>query len=153
MNTTLVTRTAGLIIACLLAALPVAAQDASIPSIGADGSPSAEQLESAIQSIEARGGLDEELSASIVQQLRSAQAQLQSRIDAEAAAAAYSESLASDPAETEALRASLDAAHLILDHHVPVVALILVRRAEARAGGHAAQKLRRLVSPAGFSPA
>ena len=109
MNTTLVTRTAGLIIACLLAALPVAAQDASIPGIGADGGPSAEQLESAIQSIEAQEGLDEELSGSIVQQLRNAQAQLQNRIAAEAAAAAYSDSLTSAAAETETLRASLDA--------------------------------------------
>ena len=109
MNTTLVTRAAGLMIACLLAALPVAAQDVAIPRIGADGSPSAEQLESAIQSVEAREGLSDEVRASIIDQLRDAQTQVQNRLAAEASAAAFTDSLSTAPAETEALRAGLDA--------------------------------------------
>jgi len=108
-NTTFVTRAAGLIIACFLAALPVAAQDVAIPRIGADGSPSAEQLESAIQSVEAREGLSDEVRASIIDQLRDAQTQVQNRLAAEAAAAAFTDSLSTAPAETETLRAGLDA--------------------------------------------
>jgi len=108
-NTTFVTRTAGLIVACFLAALPAAAQDVAIPSIGADGSPSAEQLESAIQSVEAREGLSDEVRRSIIDQLRDAQTQVQNTFAAEAAAVAYTDSLSTAPAETETLRAGLDA--------------------------------------------
>jgi potassium efflux system protein len=109
MNTTLVTRAAGLMIACLLAALPVAAQDVTIPRIGADGTLSIEQIESAIQSVEARDGLSNELRSSIVEQLRDARTQVQNRLTAETTAAAYTDSLSTAPAETESLRASLDA--------------------------------------------
>ena len=109
MNTTFITRAAGLIVACFLAALPVAAQDVAIPSIGADGSPSVEQLESAIQSVEAREGLSDEVRASIIDQLRDAQRQIQNRLAAEAAATAFTDSLNTAPAEAAALRAELDA--------------------------------------------
>lgn len=108
MNATFVTRAAGLIVACFLAALPVAAQDVAIPRIGADGGPSTEQLESAIQSVEAREGLSDEIRSSIIDQLRDAQTQVQNRLAAEAAAVAFTDSLSTAPAETEALRAGLD---------------------------------------------
>jgi potassium efflux system protein len=108
-NTTIVTRAAGLIVACLLAALPVAAQDVAIPRIGTDGSPSVEQLESAIQSVEAREGLSDEVRASIIDQLRDARTQVQNTLASEADAAAFTDSLSTAPAETERLRADLDA--------------------------------------------
>jgi len=109
MNTTLVIRAAGLMIACLLAALPVAAQDVTIPKIEADGSLSIEQIESAIQSVVAREGFSDELRSSIVEQLRDARTQVQNRLAAETTAAAYTDSLLTAPAETESLRAGLDA--------------------------------------------
>ena len=109
MNTTFVTRTAGLIVACFLAAPPVAAQDVAIPSIGVDGSLTVEQLESAIQSVEAREGLGDEVRSGVIDQLRDAQTQVQNRLAAEAAALAYTESLSTAPAESAALRAGLDA--------------------------------------------
>ena len=109
MNTTLVTRATGLMIACLLAALPVAAQDVTIPRIGADGSLSVEQIESAIQSVAAREGFSDELRSSVVEQLRDAQTQIQNRLAAETTAAAHIDSLLTAPAETESLRAGLDA--------------------------------------------
>ena len=109
MNTTLVTRAAGLMIACLLATVPVAAQDVTIPGIAADGSLSIEQIESAIQSIATREEISDEVRSSIVEQLRDAQAQVQNRLAAETAASAYTDSLLTAPAETESLRAGLDA--------------------------------------------
>jgi potassium efflux system protein len=108
-KTTFVTRAAGLIVTCFLVSLPAAAQDVAIPGIGADGSLSIEQIESAIQSIEAREGLSDEIRGSIIDQLRDAQTQVQNRLAAEAAATAYTDSLSTAPAETETLRAGLDA--------------------------------------------
>ena len=110
MNTTFVTRAAGLIVACFLAALPAAAQDVAIPSIGVDGSLSVNQLESAIQSVQAREGLSDEIRSSVIDQLRDAQTQVQNRLAAEAAATDFADSLSTAPAETAALRADLDAA-------------------------------------------
>jgi potassium efflux system protein len=110
MNTTLVTRAAGLMIACLLAALPVAAQDLTISNIAADGSLSLEQLESAIQSVEASDGISDEIRSSVIDQLSDAQTHVQNRLAAEVAAEVYTDSLNTAPAETEALRAGLDAA-------------------------------------------
>ena len=109
MNTTLVTRIAGLVLACLLATLPVAAQDVSIPRIAADSSLSIEQIEAAIQSLAAREGISDEMRSSVVEQLRDAQTQIQNRLAAETTAAAHTNSLLTAPAETESLRADLDA--------------------------------------------
>ena len=100
MNTTLVTRAAGLVIACLLAALPVAAQDVTIPNIAADGSLSIERIDSAIQSVAAREGISDEIRGSVVEQLRDAQTQVQNRLAAETTAAAHTDSLVTAPAET-----------------------------------------------------
>jgi hypothetical protein len=108
LNTTLVTRAAGLMMACLLAALPVAAQDVAIPKIATDGSLSIEQIESAIQSIAAREGLDDEVRGRIVELLRDARTQIGNRIAAETAAATYTDALVTAPAETASLRAGLD---------------------------------------------
>lgn len=108
MNTIFVTRTAGLIVACFFLALPVAAQDVTIPNIGADGSLSVEQLESAIQSVQAREGVSEEVRNSVIDQLQDAQTQVRNRLAAEAAAAAFTDSLSTAPAEVETLRADLD---------------------------------------------
>jgi potassium efflux system protein len=108
-NTTLVTRAAGLVIACLLVTLPVSAQDVTIPKITADGSLSIERIESAIQSVAAREGIDDESRSSIVEQLRDAQTQIKNRLAAETTATAYADSLMTAPAETELLRAGLDA--------------------------------------------
>lgn len=72
MNTTLVTRAVSLVIVCLLAALPVAAQDVAIPKIAADGSLSIEQIESAMQSVTAREGISDEVRGDVVEQLRDA---------------------------------------------------------------------------------
>ena len=108
MNTTLVTRAAALMIACLLAALPVAAQDVTIPEIAADGSLSIEQIESAIQSVAAREGISDEIRGTVVEQLRDAQTQVRNKLAAETTAAAHTDSLLTAPAETESLRAGLD---------------------------------------------
>ncbi|MCO4812705.1 MAG: mechanosensitive ion channel [Gammaproteobacteria bacterium] len=109
MNTTLVTRAAGLMMACLLAAVPVAAQDVAIPKIATDGSLSIEQIESVIQSIAAREGIDDEVRGRIVEQLRDARTQIGNRLAAETTAAAHTDSLMTAPAETASLRAGLDA--------------------------------------------
>ena len=108
MNTTLVTRAAGLVIACLLAALPVAAQDVSIPRVAADGNLSIEQIESAIQSLATREGISDDVRSGIIEQLRDAQTQVQNRLAAETTAAAHTDSLLTAPAKTESLRAGLD---------------------------------------------
>jgi potassium efflux system protein len=94
--------------ACLLAALPVAAQDVAIPKIATDGSLSIEQIESAIQSIAAREGIDDEVRGRIVELLRDARTQIGNRIAAETAAATYTDALVTAPAETASLRAGLD---------------------------------------------
>jgi potassium efflux system protein len=107
-KTTLFTRAAGLMIACFLVAPPLAAQDAAIPQIAADGSVSIEQIESAIQSVTAREGISDEIRSSVVGHLRDAQTQVQNRLASETAAATYADSLITAPAETELLRARLD---------------------------------------------
>ena len=109
MKTPLVTRAAGLMIACFLVALPLAAQDAAVPQIAADGSVSIEQIESVIQSVTAREGISDEIRSKIVGHLRDAQTQEQNRIASETEAAANAASLVTAPAETELLRARLDA--------------------------------------------
>ena len=96
-------------IVCLLATVPVAAQDVTIPGIAADGSLSIEQIESAIQSIATREEISDEVRSSIVEQLRDAQTQVQNRLAAETTASAYTDSLLTAPAETQSLRAGLDA--------------------------------------------
>lgn len=94
---------------CLLAALPVAAQEVAIPKLATDGILSIEQIESTIQSVAVREGIDDEVRNRIVEQLRDAQAQVRNRLAAETTAAAHSDSLITAPVETASLRESLDA--------------------------------------------
>jgi potassium efflux system protein len=99
---------ARILIVFVLAALPAAGQEFTISGIAADGSVNAEQIESAIKSVEAREDLADEIRGNVVDQLQDAQAQVQNRLAAEAAASAYTEALISAPAETAALREVLD---------------------------------------------
>jgi len=108
MKTTLVTRTAGLVIACLLAAVPVVAQDVTIPKVTTEGSPSIEQIESAIQSIGEREGISAEIRSGVVEHLRDARTQVQNTLASETMAAAHADFLLTAPAEIESLRARLD---------------------------------------------
>ena len=107
-RTTLISVAAGVLIAFLLISLPAAAQELTVSGIAADGTVSVEQLDSAIESVEAREGLDDETRNSIVEQLRDAQAQVRNRLAAEAAATLFAEALNTAPVETEALRNRLD---------------------------------------------
>jgi potassium efflux system protein len=97
------------IIALILAVtLAAAADDSPIPSIPSSGSISTEQLETAVNAIQARDGLDEETRSKVVDQLRDAQAQLQNRLAAESATAAFADALRTAPPETEKLRQQLN---------------------------------------------
>jgi potassium efflux system protein len=79
-----------------------------IPAIPSEGEVSAEQIESAITAVEAREGLDEETRNRVIDQLRDAQAQLQNILSSRTAAAAFTESVQTAPAETEELRRRLN---------------------------------------------
>jgi potassium efflux system protein len=89
--------------------MPVAAfpADPPDPAVPTEGSITVEQLEAAINAVVVREGLDEETRSRTVDQLRDAQAQIQSRIASEAAAARFAEALKAAPAETERLRQQL----------------------------------------------
>lgn len=93
--------------AALFAGNPAWAQS-PVPRLTADGSISAEQIESAIAAVEAREGLDEETRSSVIDQLRDAQAQLQNAKSARQSAATFTAAIQSAPAETEKLRKRLD---------------------------------------------
>ena len=79
-----------------------------IPTIPTDGTISSEQVASAIAAVEAREGLDDETRARVIDQLRDAQAQLQNKQSSLAAAAGFTKSLQTAPAETEKLRRLLN---------------------------------------------
>jgi potassium efflux system protein len=91
----------------LLAVTPVAA-DLSIPLVSAGDSITQEQLETAINAVTAREGLSQETRDAIIDRLRDAQAQLQSRQASESLAAAFANALETAPVETRALRLRLD---------------------------------------------
>ncbi|MEO1201538.1 MAG: mechanosensitive ion channel domain-containing protein [Pseudomonadota bacterium] len=86
---------------------PTVAQTA-IPATPADRSVSIEQLETSITAIEAQEGLSEESRTRIIDLLRDAQAQIQNREAAEAAARSFADQIQTSPQETEAVRAELD---------------------------------------------
>jgi len=79
-----------------------------VPRLTADGSVSAEQIESAIAAIEAREGLEEETRSRVIDQLRDAQAQLKNATSARQSAATFAAAIQSAPAETAELRKQLD---------------------------------------------
>jgi len=95
------------VIAAAFAAGPVSA-DSPIPQLSADGSVTAEQIDSAIAAVEAREGLDGETRTKVVDQLRDARAQLQNTQAARESAAAFAVSIKTAPAETQQLRRQLD---------------------------------------------
>jgi potassium efflux system protein len=82
--------------------------DSPVPSISAQGSVSAEQIESAIAAVEAREGLAEETRTGVIDKLRDAKAQLQNAQLARADASTFAEAIQTAPAETDRLRRQLD---------------------------------------------
>jgi len=92
----------------LLAWTSQAAAQSPIPSTPTEGSVTTEQIETAIEAVQARDGLDEELRGQIVDLLRDSQAQIQNKVASEAAAEAFEQSLETAPAETARLREQLE---------------------------------------------
>jgi hypothetical protein len=88
----------------LLVALPAVGQEFTLSGIATDGNVSVEQLESAIKSVEAREDLADEISSGVIEQLRDAQAQIQNKLAAEAAAESFTQALITAPAESDELR-------------------------------------------------
>jgi potassium efflux system protein len=97
-----------IIASILLWSASVHAADSPVPTVPSGGTVSVEQLETAINAVSAREGLAEETRSAVIDQLRDAQSQLQNRIAAEAATAAFSEALETAPPATMALRRQLD---------------------------------------------
>ena len=86
---------------------PAIAQDFLYDAVSPD-SVSREQIETAIALVESRQDLDAETRSLVTDYLLDAQVQIQSRLSAESAAATFAASLETAPAETAALRLSLD---------------------------------------------
>ena len=95
------------LVALLLATLPVTAQEVLIPDVAEAGDISIEAIQSSVSSVERLESIDDELRSSVLEQLRSAATQIQTRLAAEKAAVAFSDALTTAPAETEALRSRL----------------------------------------------
>jgi len=90
----------------LLATLPGAvAQDAVSPDDAVDAQATADLIATSIGAVEARTDLDDETRATVVEQLRNAELQLQRKTVAESSAAAFTAALETAPGETEALLA------------------------------------------------
>ena len=94
-------------IAAALAAGPAWA-DSPIPTYPADGTVTAEQIDSAIAAVEAREGLDQDTRTKVIDQLRDAQVLLQNAQSARESAATFVESIKTAPVETQKLRKQLD---------------------------------------------
>jgi potassium efflux system protein len=131
----------------LLLATSIVAADLSIPHVSAGDSITVEQLDTAIDAVNAREGLGNETRNAIIDRLRDAQAQLQNRKSSESTAAAYAKALETAPIETAALRLRLDeptgpsptADSLGIDNESPVdeIERLLSRRATEIAGAEA----------------
>ncbi len=91
-----------------LVSLPAAAQDIVISGVTITDEDMAVQIDSAIAVVEGRQGLDAETRADVIQLLRDADAQLESKINADAMAEQFAAALDTAPAKTVALRAELD---------------------------------------------
>ena len=89
-------------------ALASALVSATVPTVSTDGSVTTEQLDTAIEAIDARTDFDEETKSQIVASLREAQAQLRNQQAAQEAEATYAESLSTAPERTRELRARLN---------------------------------------------
>lgn len=92
----------------LVAPAASVAQNFMVSGVDMDANATSEQIESAIDAVEARDGLDASVRDSVIELLRSAQSQAQNRQTAVAATAAYAASIQNAPAQTQALRAALD---------------------------------------------
>jgi potassium efflux system protein len=96
------------LVATTLTAIPVAAQDVMIPDVSEAGELSVDTVQATIGAVESVDGIDQELRASLLMQLRNAATQIQNRQAAEQTAVAYSDALATAPLETERLKALLE---------------------------------------------
>ena len=97
-----------LLLAGLLTCTPDAIAQSAIPATPADGTVTIDQLETSITAVEAQEGIDEETRGRIIDFLRDAQAQVQNRAAANAAAARFASQLQTAPQQTEALRSELE---------------------------------------------
>ena len=95
-------------VALFLTTIPVAAQDILLPEVSEAANLSTDAIQASIDSVESMEGIDDELRANVIEQLRNAVSQIQSKQAAEQAAVAFSDALTTAPAETEALRAQLE---------------------------------------------
>ena len=100
---------AALFLSSLLVSLPAAAQEIVIAGVVISEDDTANQIDAAIAAVEAQQGLDEETQTAVLEQLREAAASLQRKINADVAAEQFAASLNTAPAQTDALRATLDA--------------------------------------------
>ena len=96
---------------CVAAAAPnpaYAQSESPIPAMPAEGAVESAQIENAISAIEAREGLDDETRGMILEQLRSAQTQIQNKAANIAAAEQFTAQLSAGPEETASLRSALE---------------------------------------------
>ncbi|MEM7704757.1 MAG: mechanosensitive ion channel domain-containing protein [Pseudomonadota bacterium] len=84
------------------------AQESPIPSLQADGTISSEQIDAAIEAVEARDDLGEDARADVVNELRKARSELASRATYDADAQAFGAVFDSAPTEIARLRTELD---------------------------------------------
>ena len=96
------------LIGCFVGPSSAAGQDILISGVAITENDTAAQVEAAIAVVEARQGLNEETKAKVLEQLREAETLLQNKLNADAAAELFASALNSAPAETDALRATLD---------------------------------------------
>ena len=97
-----------LLLLAALAAATVAAQEPSFGTIPTDGTATVEQIDGMIATVEARSDLDETVRTSVLEQLRDARAQVQNHIAAVQATTEFADTLINLPAQTRAIRDSLD---------------------------------------------
>ncbi|MDJ0907377.1 MAG: mechanosensitive ion channel, partial [Woeseiaceae bacterium] len=95
------------LVATILIAVPVAAQDVMIPDVSEAAAVGIDSVERMIGAVESLDGIDDELRTAVLEQLRNAATQIQNRQAAEQAAAVYSDTLAAAPVEIDRLRALL----------------------------------------------
>lgn len=97
-----------LITLATLPCCPSAYAQSAIPATPAGSTVSIEQLETSVKAIEAQEGLSDETRTRIIDLLRDAQAQIQNKEAAAAAAASYAQQIQTAPEESDDLRTELD---------------------------------------------
>ena len=93
-----------LIFVLLLLSLPAVGQDQQFSDVAAKDDITVAEVDSMIEATSSREDLDDETMAQVLEMLRDARAQIQIRLDAEAAAAGFAASLNTAPARLEELR-------------------------------------------------